>query len=207
MSTRFGAIVLAMALAPAVMIADGQGRAAQRPKRVTAINATCASDLGMGAKTKRRFCDVIIASTPAESVSVALPPHNGAATLMFDLHNRFDVPAATAEPAQAFVSQTAIVAVIRLTGDVIERAGVSREYRSPRDLFDRLAGSGRGAPMRSVAPGYAQEVRIVVPATVNILGIVGTRLEQWRATARGAFDTPNKPIAMVSNLRVEYTPK
>mgnify|MGYP001370439253 CR=1 FL=1 len=36
---------------------------------------------------------VIVASVAADSVSVAIPPHTGAATLSFDLHNRFTVPA------------------------------------------------------------------------------------------------------------------
>jgi hypothetical protein len=164
-------------------------------------------DLGRGIKTKRAFCDIIIASTPAESVSVPLPPHAGPATLMFDLHNRFVVPQANTDPKLAFTNHAAVVAVIRLTGDVIDRGAVSREYRTPSDLFDRLAGTGRGALPKAVAPGQPQDVRITIPPGINVVGIVGVRLEEWRASGRAAFDTPNKPIAVMSNLRVEFTPR
>jgi hypothetical protein len=170
-------------------------------------NAECASDLGIGVKTKRRFCDVVIASTARESVSITLPPHTGAAALMFDLHNRFTVPPATVDAAQAFTRHTAVVAVVRPTGEVIERAAVGREYRSVADLFDRIGGSARGSAPKVVAPGQAQSIRVEIPAGVTTVGIVGTRLEEWRATGRGAFDNPNKPIAMVSNLRISYVPR
>ena len=193
--------------AGAAVAADGaQGAARPRPTQ-TVRTAVCASDLGAGIKSRRRFCDVIIVSTARESVSMAIPAHSGPATLMFDLHNRFIVPAPTVDASQAFTKQTAVVAVIRPTGEVIERAAVSREYRSPADLFDRIAGSGRGAPAKAVAPGQAQAVRVTIPAGVNAIGIVGTRLEEWRATGRGAFDAPGKAIAMVSNLRIQYTPR
>jgi hypothetical protein len=170
-------------------------------------NAACASDLGAGVKTKRRFCDVVIASTARESVSVAIPAHTGAAALMFDLHNRFTVPPAGADAVQAFTRHTAVVAVVRPTGEVIDRAAVSREYRTISDLFDRIGGVGRGSAPKIVAPGHAQPIRVEIPAGVTTVGIVGTRLEEWRATGRGAFDNPNKPIAMVSNLRLEFVPR
>ena len=170
-------------------------------------NAACASDLGTGVKTKRRFCDVVIASTARESVSIAIPPHAGSAGLMFDLHNRFTVPPTGADPAQSFTRHTAVVAVVKPTGELIERAAVSREYRTISDLFDRIGGAARGSSPKVVAPGQAQAIRVEIPAGVTAVGIVGTRLEEWRATGRGAFDNPNKPIAMVSNLRIEYVPR
>jgi hypothetical protein len=200
------AAALGLALAAAAPAADqrstGRGTVT-RP--VTA--ATCASDLGLGVKSRRRFCDIIIASTPRESVLITLPPRTGVATILFDLHNRFTVPPAGTDPAQAFTRNTAVIAIIRSTGEVIERAAVSREYRSTADLFDRIAGPGRGSPPRVVAPGQPQDVRVDIPAGVTSIGIVGTRLEEWRLSGRGTFDNPNKPIAMMSNLRVEFRPK
>jgi len=181
----------------------GRKVAVTRPVPPTA----CAVDQGAGVKTNRRFCDVIIASTAHESVSVTLPPHTGPAAIMFDLHNRFIVPPQGSDAAQAFSKQTALISIIRLTGEVIDRAAVSREFRSAADLFDRVAGGGRGAPPKLVAPGQAQPVRVTIPVGVDTIGIVGTRLEEWRASGRGASDAPNKPIAMVSNLRIEYTPR
>jgi hypothetical protein len=208
-SRRAAPLVWGVALAfwlggPISLAAAGQRGRGTVTRPLT--TAACASDLGTGVKTARRFCDVIIASTARESVAIAIPAHTGPATLLFDLHNRFTVPATT-DAAQAFIRNTAIIAVIRPTGEVIERAGVSREFRSAADLFDRISGGGRGSPPKVVAPGQAQAVRITLPAGLTAVGIVGLRLEEWRASGRGTFDNPNKPIAIVSNLRIEYTPR
>ena len=193
---------------PAICLAGGvwlEAEQASRPTtgRRTATEVVCASDLGPGLKTQRRFCDVLIATTAGESVSMRIPPRTGDATLQFDLHNRFVVPA-TADLAQAFTRHTAVVSVIRPTGEVIDRAAVSRDYRTLADLFDRLSG-GRGAPPKSIAPGQALGIRVTVPPGIASIGIVGTRLEEWRANSRGTWDSPGRPIAIVSNLRIEYT--
>jgi hypothetical protein len=169
----------------------------------TSTAFACAADLGTGVASKRRFCDVIVASVAAESVSVTIPSHTGAATLSFDLHNRFPVPAG--QTGTGFVRHVAVVAVIRQTGEVIGRAAVARDYRSAADLFDRIAGAGRGAPPKGDAPGEPIGAQIPIPAGISTIGIVGTRLEEWRPTGRGAFDSPGRPIAIISNVRVEYT--
>ena len=204
-----GAVPFACALlASAVLVAAPQQKPAARPpaKRVS-TTFTCAADLGVGVSSRRRFCDVIVAWVAADSVSIVIPPHTGASTLAFDLHNRFSVPAAPRDSATAFVRQVAVVAVIRQTGEVLGRGAVQRDYRSPKDLFDRIAGTGRGAAPKGDAPGAPMAVQVAIPAGVNAIGIVGTRLEEWRASGRGAFDSPGRPIAIVSNVRVEYTPR
>ncbi len=185
-------------------MARQQTRGAKPPARRNSTAFTCAADLGTGVASRRRFCDVIVASVAADSVTVTIPPHTGAATLSFDLHNRFSVPAGQVDAAQAFAHHVAVVAVIRQTGDVIDRAAVARDYRSPSDLFDRISGSARGAAPKAVAPGAPQAVRVTIPAGVGAIGIVGTRLEEWRPAGRGAFDSPGRAIAIVSNVRVEY---
>jgi hypothetical protein len=188
-------------------MAAAQAGAARPPAKRTSTQMTCAEDLGLGVASKRHFCDVIVASVAADSVSVTIPPHTGAATLMFDLHNRFTVPAGQVDPAQAFTRQTAVVAVIRQTGEAIDRAAVSRDYRTPADLFDRIAGSGRSSAPKADAPGAPQPVKVTIPAGLGIIGIVGSRLEELRASGRGAYDEPGRAIAIVSNVRVEYTPR
>jgi hypothetical protein len=195
-------------LASALLAAAPQQKPAARPpaKRVS-TTVTCAADLGVGVSSRRRFCDVIVASVAADSVSIAIPPHAGTAILSFDLHNRFSVPAVRSDPAAAFVRHVAVVAVIKQTGEIIGRGAVERDYRSPKDLFDRIAGAGRGTAVKGDAPGAPAAISVVIPAGVNVVGIVGTRLEEWRASGRGAFDSPGRPIAIVSNVRVEYTPR
>ena len=48
----------------------------------------CGSDLGIGVKTRRRFCDVMTGRDPKEGVLVTIPPHRGPVMLSFELHNR-----------------------------------------------------------------------------------------------------------------------
>jgi hypothetical protein len=201
-------LVVAVLLAGLGLDAAQQRRSTAKPTaRRTTTTAVCAADLGTGVKTSRRFCDIIIASTPSASVSMTIPARTGAATLLFDLHNRFMVPAPVTPPALAFMSHVALVSVIRQTGEVIDRAAVSREFRTAADLFDRISGGTPGGAPKAIAPGQPQAIRVTIPSGVNTIGIVGARLEEWRASGRGAFDTPDRPIAIVSNLRIEYTPR
>ena len=198
---------LTLDLVPAGL-ADGQARATKPPaRRTAAVAPVCASDLGAGISTRRQFCDVIIASAAAGSVSIAIPPHTGSATLLFDLHNRFIVPPAPVEVAQVFTRHVAVVFVIRQSGEIIERVATTRDYRTAADLFDRIAGSTRGAPAKAVAPGAPMPNRIVIPPGVNVVGIVGSKLEEWKMAGRGAFDWPGRAVAIVSNIRVEFTPR
>ncbi|HEX5069140.1 MAG TPA: hypothetical protein VFV78_02905 [Vicinamibacterales bacterium] len=207
MPRRFRPLLCLFLIAAAVTTGRAQSRATRPPARKTSTQMTCAEDLGLGVASKRHFCDVIVASVAADSVSVAIPPHTGTATLMFDLHNRFTVPAGTVDPFQSFTRQTAVVAVIRQTGEAIDRAAVSRDYRTPSDLFDRIAGSGRSAAPKADAPGAPQPIKVTIPAGIGTVGIVGSRLEEWRASGRGAYDEPGRAIAIVSNVRVEYIPR
>ena len=201
------AIAVCFALAASTPLVAGQQKPVAKPDRRTSTTFSCASDLGAGVASRRRFCDVIVASVAADSVSVSIPAHTGTATLSFDLHNRFSVTSVAADPALSFARHVAVVSVIRQTGDVIGRAAVSREYRTPADLFDRIAGAARGSAPKGVAPGAPVPSQVTIPAGVNAVGIVGWRLEEWRSTGRGAFDSPGRPIAIVSNVRVEYLPR
>lgn len=197
--------VVACALVMSVPLVAFQSRSAGRssatPKLSKAV--TCASALGPGVKSNRAFCDIVVTTKPATSVSLTIPTHTGAATLLFDLHNRFAPPLDTTDPAQVFQRQTAVVAVVRASGDVIDRAVVVGEFRTPQDLFDRITGTGPTG-VKAVAPGPAQSVRVTIPAGVTEIGIVGVRQDIDTRSAHAAFTTPGRPIAIVSNVRVEY---
>lgn len=186
-------------------------------KKVT-TDATCAAELGTGTKTKRRFCDVVITRTAAESVTMKIPAHAGTAVLQFDLHNRFDVSTRVLSPI-LFARHLATVAVVRSTGAVIERAAVLGEFRVAADAFDRIesgvvdggpgAGGAAAAPgsVKAVAPGQPLAIRVSIPAGLTAVGIVGVQLSATGKTgAQEVFETQGRPIAVVSNLRIEYTP-
>jgi hypothetical protein len=186
--------------------------AAQRATRARAVATRfstlteCAAELGSGLKSRRTFCDVIVAIAPAASVEMSIPPHAGTTTLMFDLHNRFTLPALAVPGALAFARHEAKIAVIRPDGQVVGRAAVVREFRSVLDVFDQLGGGTRPGGAKAIAPGPAEAVKFVLPAAVNAVGIVGTRLKVLSRAGEETFDTPGRPVAIVSNLRIEFTP-
>lgn len=170
--------------------------------------SVCAADLGTGVKSRRRFCDVIVSVAPSESVSMAIPARTGEATLLFDLHNRFDIPAVAGFPGASYARHEAVIRVVQPDGTVVGRAAVVREYRTSADLFDQLSGGGRPGGVKAVAPGPAEAVRFVIPAGITSVGIVGERL-RVRTGVGGddVFDSPGRPVAIASNFRLEYRPR
>lgn len=178
----------------------------QRGRR-TSTEVACAADLGAGLKTRRQFCDVVIAASGDASVAMAIPAHTGAATLLFDLHNRFLVPIVTLDPSVAFTRHLAVVSVIRPTGETIEQVAVMREFRSTDDLFDTIGGGGRPGGIKAVAPSEPEAIRITIPAGVSGIGIVGVRLDITTRAGKEVFDAPGRAIAIVSNPRISYTPR
>lgn len=167
----------------------------------------CAASLGAGVKTRRTFCDVISASSPAASVSVTLPARTGVATLFFDLHNRFGIPVVAGFPGVSYARHEAVVRVIGPDGAVLGRAAVIREFRTTADLFDQLSGGAGPGGVKGVAPGPPEAVRFTIPAGVAVVGIVGESLRVRTATgADDTYDAPGRPVAVVSNVRLEYRP-
>jgi len=179
---------------------------AQRGARVTS-SVQCASNLGNGLKTKRAFCDVLVATAPAGSVQITIPAHTGDSTLRFDLHNRFTIPTLNVPGPLTYASHQAIISVIRANGAVIKRAAVAREFRTVADLFDQIGGGSGPGGAKVVAPGAPEAVSVVVPAAVSALGIVGVSLEVATWGGREQFDSPGRPVAMVSNVRIQYRPR
>ncbi len=200
-------VTLAAAIAVAVSLpafAQSKGAARGRGPRVATPVIKCAADLGKGVTTQRQFCDVIIADKSTDSILVTVPPHRGAAKLMFDLHNRVAVPPESGLPTQAFARNTSIVSVLGPKGELGRGAAVS-EFRTVADLYDRLPGGAAGGT-KSVAPGPPTSVEVSVPAGVTLVGIVGERLDVLTKLGKQTYETPGRPIAIISNIRVEVTP-
>jgi hypothetical protein len=200
----WGLLVIAIVAGASTLVADQ--RATKGPARRTSTAVTCTSDLGRGAKSARQFCDVLISKAGAESVVMAIPPHTGAATLRFDLHNRFVVPLGRPDPGAAFARHAAIVAILRSTGEQISRAAVAGEFRTVQDLFDRISGVGPGG-VKAVAPGPVESYQVEIPPTVSSISMVGVRVEVLTRAGQATKETEGTPVAIVSNLRIEYTPR
>lgn len=173
-----------------------------KPVLSVAKDVNCPSDLGVGIKSKRQFCDITVGNDPTKGIVMRVPPHAGTTTLLFDLHNRFPVSGAKLP----FTRAVALVAVLNgSNGTVISRAGVMGELRKELDLFDRIGGAGP-ASSKTVAPGRAESVSVILPASVTSISIVGVRLELTEGAERTEFSAPGRPVAIASNMRITYTP-
>ncbi len=180
---------------------------AQRARTRTVTDVACAADLGTGVESERQFCDVLIGTLPADSISLAVPEHTGNATLLFDLHNRFTIPTAVSPAVLAYARHEALVTVVDGLGAVLGKGAVVEEFRTVKDLFDRIGGGTRPGGVKAVAPGKPASVRVTVPAGVDTVGIIGSRLTVLtRAGGTQTFDTPGRPVAMASNIRLQYRP-
>ena len=199
------AMVAASAAAGAAQRRGSAPAGAKAPK--VAAEPTCAADLGSGVASQRQFCDILIAVKPGESITVPIPAHSGSATLKFDLHNRFTIPGSSVSAAEAFARHSAMIAVVGGDGAIIDRAVVTREFRTVQDLFDQLTGGTRPGGVKGIGPGQPAGVAVVLPSGLSAAGIVGVRLEQFTLGVSETYDAPGRAIAIASNIRVEYVPR
>jgi len=208
-------VTIALVLVGA-MLAAPQARAQARRTtapaatalRTEAAKVTCPQSLGQGVQTARTFCDVIVTREPSEGVIVALPAHTGAVTLTFDLHNRHTYSEELAKTPRGFRRYTALVGLLASDNTPLGRAVVHSEFRTARDLFDRIAGGSGPAGVKAVAPTGAEAVTIVIPADepTESISIVGLRLTEGRVDGTDVFQASGRPIAIISNVMLQYRP-
>jgi hypothetical protein len=191
---------------------DAQRRTPQRkpaappaPPKQEAAKVTCPEPLGVGVKTKASFCFVLAGRDPATGVLVAIPPHTGEATLMFDLHNRHTFSEEEVRSGRGFATYSAVIGVLALDGDLLGRGAVQSEFRKAADLYDRITGGAGPGGVKAVAPLGREEVTIQIPANVNEVSLLGEVL-QGKTSAGRENAAPGRPVAIVSNVRVEYRP-
>jgi hypothetical protein len=200
----FGAdLVMAQAKAPA------RGRRGAPAVKTTTAPAeiTCPSPLGTGVKTKLNFCDVLTGRDPAQGIIVKLPPHRGVLTLHFDLHNRHTYSEDEMRSLKGFASYTAGIGTLLMDNTLLTRGAVASEFRSPADLLDRITGGAGPGGVKAVAPLGSEPISVAVPADANEVSILGEKLTIVRSDGVPAtYTAPGRPIAIISNVTVEYTP-
>lgn len=176
---------------------------------VTRLQAdlTCPSELGVGVKTKRRFCDVLAGRDPATGILVAIPPHRGPVTLSFELHNRHTYSEDLVKAKKAFRQYTATIGVLTMDNTLIERAVIQSEFRSESDLFDRIAGGVGPGGVKAVAPSGTEFITMELPQDVGEqVSILGEKLSVLRPEGTDTFVSEGRPIATISNVMVEFRP-
>ncbi len=142
---------------------------------------------------------------PAEGVLVTIPSHTGPATLLFDLHNRHTYSEEDVAAGRGFSAYTAVIGVLTMNGELLGRGAVRSEFRKASDLFERIGGGAGPGGVKAVAPIGHETVSIQIPAAVTQVSLLGEVLEALTAIGREAA-SPGRPVAIVSNVRVEYRP-
>ncbi len=175
------------------------------PPKVEAAHIKCPEPLGTGVKTGASYCFVLAGREPAQGVVVAIPPHAGPATLMFDLHNRHTYSEEDIRAGRGFAKYTAVVAVLTMTSELLDRGAVQSEFRTAGDLYERISGGAGPGGVKAVAPLGKEEIKITIPAAVNEVSILGEVLDATTTAGRETA-TPGRTVAIVSNVRVEYRP-
>ena len=174
--------------------------------RIEDALVTCPSPLGTGVTTARVFCDVPIGRTPADGITVTVPPHKGPAVLTFDLHNRQTYSEEQVKARKAYARFTATIGVMTMDNTLITRAVIQSEFRTAADLFDRIGGGAGPGGLKAVAPTGLETIRIELAADVTQVSVMGEKLAARRIDADEMFTGPGRPIALISNVRVEYQP-
>jgi hypothetical protein len=168
----------------------------------------CPSPLGTGIKTGRTFCDVLTGRDPAEGIVITLPPHTGPVTLTFDLHNRHTYSEELIKSNRAYRHYTATIGVLTADNTLLARAVVQNEFRTPADLIERIGGGAGPGGVKAVAPTGLESISVMIPPEEQSVSLLGEKLAVIRAdaTTPDTFTVPGRPIAVVSNLMVEYRP-
>jgi hypothetical protein len=166
----------------------------------------CPAALGTGVKTKREFCFALTASTLEEGIRVSVPRHTGTATLRLDLHNRHLYSEQRVKAGRAFAEYTSSVGVFTRDNELLARAVVQSAFRTQADLVDQVPGCDGVDGFKAVAPVGTEPVSVTLPADVTEVFIIGERQVYAHLDGIDTFTSPGFPVAIVSNLTVEYRP-
>jgi hypothetical protein len=179
---------------------------AQPATRTEPAMVMCPQVLGDGVRTKRQYCDVMIGRDPAGGILITLPPHSGPLTLSFDLHNRHTYSEELVKANRAYSRYTATIGVLTMDNTLISRAIVQNEFRSQADLVDRISGGSGPGGVKAVAPTGTEPVSIVIPEEAMQVSILGEKLTVLRPDNTDSFNASGRPMAIISNVMVEYRP-
>ena len=167
----------------------------------------CPAPLGVGVTSKRSFCDVLTGRDPAAGILITLPAHRGPVTLTFDLHNRHTYSEEQMKDKRAaFARYTAVIGALAADNTLISRAVVQNEFRSVKDLLERVAGGAGPSGVKAVAPTGQESITLSVPEAENEVSILGEKLTVERAEGSATYTSEGRPIAIISNVMITYRP-
>jgi hypothetical protein len=204
-------VSLVIATLLALPHAGAQTRRPAPPKprdtlRTEPADLSCTATLGAGVRTGRTFCDVLAGRDPSGGIIVRLPKHTGPLTLFFDLHNRHTYSAEQEKAGRAYTRYTATIGVLTMDNTLLSRAIIQSEFRKEADLFDRVAATGGVTGVKAVAPTGVEPIAIDIPAGIEQVSILGEKLATTRPDGDALYTAPGRPVAVISQVVVEYKP-
>ena len=172
-------------------------------RRVEPAEVRCPSVLGVGVDTDRIYCDVLIGNEIADGIIMVVPPHRGSAIVTFTLYGRHAYSGTEVARGRGYVKYLASTAVAT-TDEVLARPVVLVEFRTEADLVDRVSGGAGPGGVKAVAPVGGEAIRVTVPEGVSEISIVGLELQIQRIDGQESYSSPGRPIAVISDVQVEY---
>jgi hypothetical protein len=193
--------------APAKPAAQPSKPATPPPQpKIELAMVNCPSVLGTGTMTMRTYCEVQIGNDAATGIIITIPAHVGPVRLMFDLHNRHTYSQDLVKAKKAYTKYTARIGVLTANNFLITRAVVHNEFITESDLFDRVSGGSGPGGLKAVAPTGIEPIEVEIPEENQSVSILGERLSVVHIDDVDTFTTSGRPIALISNVRIEYTP-
>ena len=84
---------------------------------------------------------------------------------------------------------------------------IQSEFRTEKDLFDRIRGGAGPGGVKAVAPTGSEYIIIEMPEDIGgEVSILGEKLSVMRPDGTDNFSSPGRPIATISNVMLEYRP-
>lgn len=181
-------------------------KAAPAPAKPVTVHPemVCPAVLGVGVKTQREFCDVLVGRDPAAGITIKVPPHKGSAVLTFDLHNRETYSEQQVREKKAYARHTAVIGVLTMDGGLLTRAVVDTEFRTASDLLDRVGGGAGPGGVKAVAPIGNEPIRVEIPEDVDEVSVLGETLTALTMNGAETFTATGRPMAIISNVMLEY---
>ena len=180
---------------------------ATRKPTIAPADLACPSALGAGVTSKLVYCDVLTGRDPKEGIIIKLPARRGLLTLKFNLHNRHTYSEEQVRMKRGFASYTSSIGVLTLDNTLLTRAVVASEFRTAADLLERIGGGAGPGGVKAVAPVGSEPISLEIAADVTEVSLLGEKLMVVGVDGVPAtYAAPGRPIAIISNVTVEYVP-
>ena len=206
------ALVVVLLLGTVGVTTGAQTRQRKRPPpppatRKEAPKFICPARVGPGVRTARVFCDVLTGANPEDGILIAIPPHTGPVTLTFDLHARHTYSEELTKAGRAFARYTATAGILTMNNDLVQRAVVLAEFRTIKDAFDRIGGGAGPGGVKAIVPVGIEPVKVTLDVALEQVSLLGEKVRMARVDGESTLSTAGQPVALVSNLQIEYRPK